>query len=235
MTQHIMRLDSINRDKIIRLYQEKDYPISNGVNICGVRAIDQVSNRFDDVFVVFDKHTTMVVRGTTDPGLYYLKNPLSVNGCAIVPEGFHKDIWSRGLHKGKYSALVQTGNIRVIRDYNKDNLINYTIPQLATADNLDKTTYKDANRIYNQSNNQISKIVNFYHNNVKYVLQFGLFGINFHKASDKVDLAEVGQYSAGCQVVQRLVDYNKVIDFMYKDSAKRFSYALFNQDDYDRV
>jgi hypothetical protein len=35
-------------------------------------------------------------------------------------------MWSPGLHHGKYSALVQTGPVTVIRDFNRDNILDYT-------------------------------------------------------------------------------------------------------------
>lgn len=57
--------------------------------------------------------------GTTEPGLYYTRNPLNRGGAARLQLGFHKNLWSVGLHRG-YEALSQVGTATLVRDLNKN-------------------------------------------------------------------------------------------------------------------
>src|SRR5690606_33549955 len=63
---------------------------------------------------------------TTDPGIFYRKNPASVNGTAILPAGQHSGLWQVGKHQGKYDALVQRAPVTVIRDRNADAALDFT-------------------------------------------------------------------------------------------------------------
>lgn len=64
---------------------------------------------------------------TTNPGVYWLNNPMSKMGSAILKPGQWVDCWSIGFHQRKsdHRALVQTGKVTVYRDNNKDN--NYQL------------------------------------------------------------------------------------------------------------
>jgi len=62
---------------------------------------------------------------TTDPGLYYLWHPSCPSGTAILKEDQYLNCFKLGLHKGKYKALVQAKPLTVIRDYNRDSVLNY--------------------------------------------------------------------------------------------------------------
>lgn len=57
--------------------------------------------------------------GTTEPGAYYTRNPLNRNGAARLQLGFHKNLWSLGLHRG-YEALSQVGTATLVRDLNEN-------------------------------------------------------------------------------------------------------------------
>lgn len=61
---------------------------------------------------------------TTDPGTYWLNNPLNRLGTAVLKPNQWVDSWSIGNHQGKsdHPALVQTSKITVYRDNDKDNL-----------------------------------------------------------------------------------------------------------------
>lgn len=62
---------------------------------------------------------------TTDPGLYYAKNPINKSGVGILCEGFYEGVWVLGKHKGKYPAFLQLGNeVRVYRDNNRDSYMD---------------------------------------------------------------------------------------------------------------
>lgn len=59
--------------------------------------------------------------GTTDPGGYYLRQPMKKEGTAILAAGQHRGLWRLGKHQGKYEALVQTGGtVPVYRDGDRD-------------------------------------------------------------------------------------------------------------------
>jgi hypothetical protein len=61
---------------------------------------------------------------TTDPGVYWLNNPSTRLGTAVLKPNQWIDCWELGFHQSKsdHRALVQRGNVTVYRDSNKDNL-----------------------------------------------------------------------------------------------------------------
>lgn len=95
------------------------------LNIIGIRAYPGVVNKFDDliclVYKVKDVWTCKSYPATTDPGLYYLNNPMNVSGTAILQEGQHRGAFKLGMHKNQYQAVVQYKNLPVYRDNNKDS------------------------------------------------------------------------------------------------------------------
>lgn len=101
------------------------------LNIIGIRSKESVKNenRFDDVLIVIyyldNKIYKKLYNITTDPGITYLKKPLATNGCAILVPGQYKSSWTIGLHKGKYKALVQCKPVKVYRDNNKDDIMDF--------------------------------------------------------------------------------------------------------------
>lgn len=100
------------------------------LNIFGVRSANIRAGKFDDWLGVFwmnwdkNKWEYYVWKATTDPGIYYLKNPMNVRGTAILVEGQYRSSHRIGLHKNKYTALVQAGTVRVYRDSNKDDILD---------------------------------------------------------------------------------------------------------------
>jgi hypothetical protein len=100
------------------------------LNIIGIRNNNRVPNSFDDYIVLMWKYKGQwnfkKYEATTDPGLYYLNNPLSPQGTAILKEGQYFHCFCLGLHQGKYKALVQFMPVTVIRDFNKDNYLDFT-------------------------------------------------------------------------------------------------------------
>ena len=97
------------------------------LNIIGIRTSTVQPNKFDDhlycIYKVDNKWTQHRWNITTDPGLYWLHNPMNDLGTALVVAGRqYKDVWQLGKHRGRYKALVQTGNkIAVYRDANRDD------------------------------------------------------------------------------------------------------------------
>ena len=104
-------------------YQVFENPFK--LNIIGVRADTTIPNKFDDWIYVFFKNESNKWEGykypaTTDTGTYWLKNPMSSGGSALLKEGQYIDAYKKGLHKGQYPALVQSKPITIYRDYNRD-------------------------------------------------------------------------------------------------------------------
>ena len=98
------------------------------LNIIGVRTRSRVANEFDDnLYVVYKEDGQWVQHVysiTTDPGLYWLENPSRVAGTAILKAGQYRSAFTIGKHRGRYTALVQSGPVDVYRDSNRDNHIN---------------------------------------------------------------------------------------------------------------
>lgn len=100
------------------------------LNIVGIRADSTVPNQFDDEIHVFFKNSTnqwihYIFPATTDPGTYWLKNPISPLGTAILMQGQYKDAYQVGLHRGKYYALVQKKPVTVLRDYDRNSMLDF--------------------------------------------------------------------------------------------------------------
>ena len=96
------------------------------VNIVGVRNTNGRPNKFDDMLLVVyrDAHKRWSVDSyqiTTDPGLYWLKKPMNVNGAAILCPGQYRGVYRISKHRGRYDALCQrAGDVTVWRDDNRD-------------------------------------------------------------------------------------------------------------------
>jgi len=101
------------------------------LNIVGVRNSKPVSqDRYDDeiAYFYYDDNGRLIGKvavGTTDPSTYYLKNPMNQGGAAILKGGQYKNAYRIGTHAGKYTALVQTAPVTVIRDGDRDGYTNF--------------------------------------------------------------------------------------------------------------
>lgn len=100
----------------------KKIPI--GYWILGIRSKVDEFNTFDDKFYIFlGEKFVDVMSGTTNAGADGLLNfdRWGLNGSAFIKaDECYYDVWTRGKHKGKMNALVQTGGFKVIRDSNKN-------------------------------------------------------------------------------------------------------------------
>lgn len=100
------------------------------LNIVGIRANSTTPNQFDDTINVFFKNAQGVwvlqsFKATTDPGTYWLQNPLNAQGTAILKEGQYIGSHAIGLHRGKYNALVQQRPVTVMRDYDRNAVLDF--------------------------------------------------------------------------------------------------------------
>ena len=100
------------------------------LNILGVRKNSTIPNKFDDKLYAFWKDDKGKWEGkyyniTTDPGTYWLNNPMNPQGTAIIKEGQYIDSHELGLHRGQYKALVQKNPVSVIRDYDRNAILDF--------------------------------------------------------------------------------------------------------------
>ena len=118
----------INFKNILRYMRSKNYAINEKpyeLNIVGVRNAQSQPNKFDDSIFVFykdDKNNWVEKEypATTDTGMFYLLNPISDLGAAMLKEGQYLNAYKQGLHKGQYLALVQDKPVTTYRDYDRD-------------------------------------------------------------------------------------------------------------------
>jgi len=115
---------------LMRLNGYKVYDKPYQLNIVGVRNKSVIPNKFDDILYVFWKNDKNKWEGkhytiTTDTGTYWLKNPMSKLGAALLKEGQYVDAYKIGLHKGDYKALVQAKPVTVFRDYDRNAILDF--------------------------------------------------------------------------------------------------------------
>lgn len=125
-----MRKDLRN---IINALKDKGYVVYDKpfqLNIVGVRNEESQPNKFDDQLYVFykDENWNWVLKEypiTTDTGTYWLLNPMSSLGTAMLKEGQYIDAYKQGLHKGQYTALVQNKPVTTYRDYDRNAVFDF--------------------------------------------------------------------------------------------------------------
>lgn len=119
--------------KVISVLKDKGYRIYTRpfeLNLIGVRSKATLSNAFDDSLYVLYKAENgywhyHLYRITTDPGTYWLLHPMQVEGTAILKQGQYVDAYQIGLHRGQYMALVQRKPVTIIRDYDRNALLDF--------------------------------------------------------------------------------------------------------------
>lgn len=184
------------------IFQQKGYKFYENdsknlnLNIIGVRSNDMTPNTFNDFMCLLWKYkgvwNVKVYNCTTDPGLYYLENPININGTAIIVPGQYSGVYIYGQHKG-YPALEQVKPIKVYRDNDKDGVFDL-----------------DPNTIEN-----------------------GVNKTNIHHAGQ--NSTQVDKWSAGCQVIANLNDWNEFIEYCKESKdiyGNSFTYTLILESDF---
>ena len=100
------------------------------LNIVGIRSNSTKPNSFDDTLNIYykssdDKWQFHQFAATTDPGTYWLMNPMNPKGTAMVKHGQYINSHRIGMHRGKYLALVQQRPLTVIRDYDRNATLDF--------------------------------------------------------------------------------------------------------------
>ena len=124
-----LTLDAVKKAVVSKGYKWFEDKSNKGydVNIVGIRNSEtnnEVTNHFDDTLTISYKvdgewkfHSWPA---TTDPGQYWIENPISKDGTAILVPGQYRGSHMIGLHQGKYEALRQRKPVKVYRDNDKD-------------------------------------------------------------------------------------------------------------------
>ena len=108
-----------------------DRPFS--ITLGGIRTKDNLSEAFNDfhfasMFTPAGNLVSAIIEGTTDAGLYYRKNPLNVDGTAIIKHGVqHRGAYTymeEGGHRGQ-EAFRQTGDMEYWRDADRDKYLEF--------------------------------------------------------------------------------------------------------------
>ena len=122
-----------NLDQIKSIFKQKRYVFFDSqpyaLNIIGIRSDNKIANEYDDWLYLIYRDENLEVKIhefsiTTDPGTYWLKNPLNVDGTAILVPGQYIASHTLGLHRGKYEALTQKGPMNIWRDNTRDDILD---------------------------------------------------------------------------------------------------------------
>lgn len=116
---------------ITKVLGKKGYKIFEGdkkpfnLNIVGIRSNDMTPDDFNDLITIFWRYNShwslLKFKATTDPGLYYLNNPIKgTKGTGILKPNQYPGMWEIGKHKGE-EAFVQVKECSVYRDDNRDS------------------------------------------------------------------------------------------------------------------
>jgi hypothetical protein len=121
----LSRIKGILRESNFILYT-KPYQL----NIVGLRSKSVAANSFDDEIHAFytmpdGKWNYHIYPATTDPGTFWLNNPSFPQGTAILAQGQNVNAYVIDLHRGLYKALVQVKPVTVIRDYDRDAILDF--------------------------------------------------------------------------------------------------------------
>jgi hypothetical protein len=107
------------------IFTEGDY----NLNIVAERFKSE-PNKYNDILHVVYKingfYQHHQFRCTTEPGTFWLENPMRVSGTAVLmsPQQM-RGAFELGLHKGDYPCLRQRKEVKVWRDATRDAIIDY--------------------------------------------------------------------------------------------------------------
>lgn len=235
--KNIRLIKSVAEKNNFVVFENNSKPFN--LNIWAIRNNNRVAGAFDDTLLVFYKNAKGSwifhdFKVTTDPSEISLLKRKVTRGVAIVRKGQYRNCWELGLHKGSYPALVQRGNLTVIRDFNKDNILD--IPDENTLKNWEKISkYNKVEVVRTYSGIWREEYLTC--DELKYRVETSYnFGINCHRASAWKILEKVGLYSEGCIVHQNPYKYRDVFMNLINSAAERwgnsFTLTLCHEEDF---
>lgn len=241
-----------NKGYKLKANSERPY----NLNIVAIRSDEKTPNKFDDWLVFFfefnDKWYFDGFPCTTDPGLFYLKTPMHNKGTAIIKEGQYLNSHHLGLHKGKYTALTQVSPVTVIRDFNRDNKLDFSSgreetglfginihrAKLGSTEELNYRyhTISEGDTLYNISIrygttvSELQKLNKLKNNTI--ILGEQILVSQKTKGTTTLD---VNSFSAGCIVVANSEDFNTLIKICQKSAdiwGNIFTLTVINEKDF---
>ena len=192
-----------------RVFASGDYDL----NLFGIRSPDRTAGTFNDLmgcaYKVDGVWNVQYWPATTDPGVYYRENPMSVRGTAILQPGQYRGVYKIDKHGGKYDALCQrNGTVKCWRDSDMDSELDLS-PDVDEAEgyfgiNLHASSSKpyDDNRDRNE---------------------------------EEAEARDVGRWSAGCQVHASSHTFRAMMTLAKKQLEEHpnwspaFTYTLMDQ------
>jgi len=106
------------------------------LNLVALRCTPGTTDAFDDLLTCSWRQAAVwhfrAWRCTTDPGKPALLHPSRSDGTAVIAEGQHRAAYTFGMHKGQYECLVPRVPIPVMRDRNRDAVVD---PDFASTSN----------------------------------------------------------------------------------------------------
>jgi len=149
-----MDKNKITIEKLKKVFENNMFSLCNkddkdfNLNIIGVRSNDLTPNVFNDLICIAWVYKGIwnlkIYEATTDPGLYWLQNPMNVKGAAIMVPGQYHGCYVVGLHKD-YKALRQVKPMKYYRDYNRDNKLDFN--QVTIVEEIGLTNIHRANEV----------------------------------------------------------------------------------------
>lgn len=132
-----MNNPTLNYRQFKHEFEARDWPFQTSpfaLNVLGIRSNEPRAGYFDDTICIAWVDDagipyTFNVPATTDPGSYYLQKPMNPKGTAILAPGFYEKMYRPGQHRGRYRALIQVNPCTVIRDANRDAILDYEGPR----------------------------------------------------------------------------------------------------------
>lgn len=125
---------NLSYDRLKSLYAIKGYKFREenlGLNLGAIRSHESQSNKFDDIgFLAWIEEGIqylLTYNVTTDPGKYYLMNPMNKDGTIITVPGQYIEVYGRGLHNGQYECFKQHRDIYYVRDNNRDSKLDFDL------------------------------------------------------------------------------------------------------------
>lgn len=195
--------------------------------LVGVQAHRRDGDEFDDVLALL-WHEGGVLRGilgqgTVDAGRRFRLQPGKKEGVGIVLPGHHKGCWSwggpddHGITAHQYPCGRQVGPIAHLRDNDLDDVVDLG------------TTGWARNRAEYETLYQAITLGKTIRTDIVYC--------DMHRAAKSKEAAEVGPYSAMCQVWQRAATWNEVHAQMLRAVSlhgRKHSYTLLQEWDMPR-
>ena len=107
------------------------------LNLVALRCTPGTTNAFDDLLTCSWMEGAVwqfrAWRCTTDPGRPALVDPRRADGTAVIAEGQHRAAYVLGLHTGAYECLIPRVPIPVMRDRDRDAIVDPDLPSTSSS------------------------------------------------------------------------------------------------------